>query len=103
MGISSMIITSKNRESHLRSKNRFYIAGWVAAEFDEKPQRRPSDLSEGTQGLIKEHEDYMEGFCSQRANAHRLTLPPFSVSPMLKMTPGKAVDFDKHYKESVSG
>ena len=102
MGIRSMIITKQNRESHLRSKNRFYVAGWVAAEFDEKPQVKPDGFEQ--QAAVDEmHFDYMEGFNECRRNAHRLTLPPFSVAPMLKMTPGQAVNFDKHYEESING
>ena len=61
MGCFSMIITKQNRESHLRSKNRFYVAGWVAAEFDEKPQVKPDGFEQ--QAAVDEmHFDYMEGF-----------------------------------------
>ena len=30
------LITSEDRDAYLRTKNKFYVAGWVAAEGQEK-------------------------------------------------------------------
>jgi hypothetical protein len=58
-----MVITASNRDQYLRRKNRFYIAGWVASEFGEKPQERPKNYK-----YPKLYADYMEGYGEQLRN-----------------------------------
>jgi len=60
-----MIITKKDRNSHLRSKNRFYVAGWVASEFDEDPQVLKSDNVK----FMQYHQQYMEGYRDESDNS----------------------------------
>tara|TARA_B100000953_G_scaffold280253_1_gene256924 strand:- start:373 stop:594 length:222 start_codon:yes stop_codon:yes gene_type:complete len=63
-----MIITKKDRNSHLRSKNRFYVAGWVASEFEEDPQVLKSDNVK----FMKYHEQYMEGYRDESENSREI-------------------------------
>tara|TARA_B110001454_G_C12584656_1_gene377571 strand:- start:218 stop:442 length:225 start_codon:yes stop_codon:yes gene_type:complete len=60
-----MIITKKDRNTHLRSKNRFYVAGWVASEFEEDAQV----LKSTNVKFMKYHEQYMEGYRDESENS----------------------------------
>ena len=60
-----MVINKANREQHLRRKNKFYVAGWVASEFGEKPQARPANYK-----YPKYYADYMEGYSEQKRNEY---------------------------------
>ena len=60
-----MAVTASNRDHHLRTHNRFYIAGWVASEFNEKPQERPKNYKH-----TKLYADYMEGYSEQKRNEY---------------------------------
>jgi len=63
-----MLVTKQNRTDHLRSQNRFYVAGWVASELGEQPQKFT-----GSNTKFKEyHESYMVGYSDQYANAESL-------------------------------
>lgn len=68
-----MIVTPANREEHLRSKSRFYVAGWVASEIGDTPQDEPTENK-------PEYKEYIEGFGEEKRNAFRLSLPPFNVA-----------------------
>lgn len=68
-----MIVTPANREEHLRSKSRFYVAGWVASEGNEVAQKEPY------KEFVDEYKEYLDGFSEEKANAYRLSLPPFNV------------------------
>ena len=60
-----MVVTKTNREEHLRSKDRFYVAGWGASEFGEQPQARPENYK-----YPKLYASYMEGYSVQKRNEH---------------------------------
>jgi hypothetical protein len=68
-----MIVTPATREEHLRSKSRFYVAGWVASEGNELPQKEPY------KEYVDEYKEYLDGFGEEKANSYRLSLPPFNV------------------------
>lgn len=72
-----MIITPANREAHLRSKSKFYVAGWVASEGNEVPQKRPTNKNPDHHEY---YEDYVAGYGEEKANAYALSLPPFNVA-----------------------
>jgi hypothetical protein len=50
------IITKKTKNEYLKSKSRFYIAGWFDAERGEQPQKstREKDLNI--------YKDYLKGY-----------------------------------------
>ena len=67
-----MLITSENREAHLRSKSRFYVARWVANEQCENPQVLPESCKSDLV-IVAQHEDYLDGYCESFANGECLT------------------------------
>jgi hypothetical protein len=67
-----MVITSENREAHLRSKSRFYVAGWVANEQCENPQVLPESCKSDLV-IVAQHEDYLDGYGESFANGECLT------------------------------
>lgn len=60
-----MIVTKENRTEFLRTKNKFYIAGWVASEGNEKMQDKPSH---GAYMYETYYSDYENGYSEQMAN-----------------------------------
>ena len=50
---------TKEEVAHLRSKNRFYVAGWVAN-------------TSGNAAIEKQHEDYLSGYGDSYANYESL-------------------------------
>jgi hypothetical protein len=71
---SNMIVTKINRDAHLRSESKFYVAGWVASEGGETPQAKT--LSEG---FPEYYADYQRGYDECSSNTWKLSLPPFNV------------------------
>ena len=67
-----MVVTSENREQHLRSNNRFYVAGWVANEQCDNPQALPESCKDNPV-IVKQHEDYLAGYSDCFANGECLT------------------------------
>lgn len=67
-----MLITTENREQHLRAHNQFYVAGWVANEQCEKPQALPESCKDNPI-IVKQHEDYLNGYGDCVANGECLT------------------------------
>ncbi len=67
-----MVITSENREAHLRSKSRFYVAGWVANEQCENPQVLPESCKSDLV-LVAQHDDYLDGYGDSFANGECLS------------------------------
>ena len=67
-----MVITSENREAYLRSKSRFYVAGWVANEQCENPQVLPESCKSDLV-IVAQHEDYLDGYGESFANGECLT------------------------------
>ncbi len=71
------LITSEDREAYLRTKNKFYVAGWVAAEGQEKPQKKPEHGAFDWKtygGLPKSlnYESYQNGYGDCMANGECL-------------------------------
>ena len=64
------LITSENRDAYLRTKNKFYVAGWVAAEGQEKPQKKPEH---GAFNWETYYESYQDGYGDCVANGECLT------------------------------
>jgi hypothetical protein len=69
-----MIVTTENREQHLRSKSKFYVAGWVANEQCENPQVLPKSCK-GDTTVEKWHEEYLSGYGDSLANGECLNPP----------------------------
>ena len=67
-----MVITSENREQHLRSHSQFYVAGWVANEQCEIPQTLPESCRDNPV-IKKQYEDYIAGYGDCVANGECLT------------------------------
>ncbi len=67
-----MVITSENREAHLRSKSRFYVAGWVANEQCENPQVLPESCKSDLV-IVAQHDDYLDGYGDSVANGECLS------------------------------
>jgi len=59
------VVTKVKRESYLRTKNRFYIAGWVASELCDTPQAYTGS-NEKFQGY---YDDYLSGYSDELANS----------------------------------
>jgi hypothetical protein len=62
---------TKEEIAHLRSKNRFYVAGWVANTSGENPQELPESCK-GNAAIEKQHEDYLSGYGDSYANYESL-------------------------------
>ena len=67
-----MVITSENREQHLRSHNQFYVAGWVANEQCENPQVLP-EFCKNDLVTVAQHADYLNGYGDCVANGECLS------------------------------
>lgn len=72
-----MLVTEKNREEYLRTKNRFYIAGWVASELsiisDTTLKRGAQAYTRANPKYRECYEDYISGYSDQYANAECLS------------------------------
>ena len=66
-----MLVKANNRESYLRTKSRFYIAGWVAAEGNETPQKKPEH---GALNWEHYYADYQTGYGDQIANTECMSM-----------------------------
>jgi hypothetical protein len=67
------LITNKTEETtHLRSKSKFYVAGWVANRECENPQKLPESCK-GDKTVEKWHEEYLTGYSDSVANGECLT------------------------------
>ena len=66
------LVTNKAEETaHLRSKSRFYVAGWVANREFENPQKLPEECK-GDKTVEKWHEEYLTGYGDSVANGECL-------------------------------
>jgi len=70
--MSTVIADKQERDTFLRTKNRFYIAGWVANECSENPQVLPESMKGDPVGE-KQFEDYLSGYGDSLANGECLT------------------------------
>ena len=70
--MSTVIADKQERDTFLRTKNRFYIAGWVANECSENPQVLPESMKGDPVGE-KQFEDYLDGYGDSLANGECLT------------------------------
>jgi hypothetical protein len=70
--MSTVIASKESRDTYLRTKNRFYIAGWVANECSENPQVLPESMKGDPVGE-KQFEDYLSGYGDSLANGECLT------------------------------
>jgi hypothetical protein len=64
--MSNLIRTKEQETTHLRSKSKFYIAGWVANRECEKPQVLPNTHVPPI--WKKWHEEYLTGYGDSVAN-----------------------------------
>lgn len=61
------VITNKQeRDSHLRTKNRFYQTGWLDADRDEPAQASTREQDE------KFYQDYLDGYNDAMSNYYTL-------------------------------
>ena len=66
------LVTNKAEETaHLRSKSKFYVAGWVANRECEKPQVLPEECK-GDIVVERWHEEYLTGYGDSVANGESL-------------------------------
>ena len=70
--MSTVIADKQERDTFLRTKNRFYIAGWVANECSENPQVLPESMKGDPVGE-KQFEDYLKGYGDSYAHGECLT------------------------------
>ena len=70
--MSTVIADKQERDTFLRTKNKFYIAGWVANECSENPQVLPESMKGDPVGE-KQFEDYLSGYGDSLANGECLT------------------------------
>lgn len=57
------IVTKSNRDTYLRTKSRFYIAGWLDAERNEPAQASTREQDE------EFYQDYLEGYRQSMENS----------------------------------
>jgi hypothetical protein len=66
------LVQNKEQETnHLRSKSKFYIAGWVANREGNNPQILPESCK-GDETVEKWHEEYLTGYGDSVANGECL-------------------------------
>lgn len=64
----STLINSKELETtYLRTKSRFYVAGWTANNMSENPQELPESCKNDPV-IVKQHDDYLSGYGDCYAN-----------------------------------
>jgi hypothetical protein len=66
MGLAISVGTQQE-VSYLRSKSKFYVAGWTANQLGENPQQLPKSCK-GNAVVEKYHEDYLDGYGDSYAN-----------------------------------
>jgi hypothetical protein len=66
-----MLVKASNREEYLRTKSRFYVAGWVAAEGNESMQKKPVH---GAMNWEHYYADYETGYGDQIANSECMSM-----------------------------
>ena len=66
-----MLVPPEKREAYLRTKSRFYVAGWVAAEGNEPPQKKPEH---GSFNWEIYYQDYQTGYGDQMANSECMSM-----------------------------
>tara|TARA_B100000470_G_C19566446_1_gene291443 strand:+ start:244 stop:462 length:219 start_codon:yes stop_codon:yes gene_type:complete len=66
-----MLVKASNREEYLRTKSRFYVAGWVAAEGNEAMQKKPVH---GAKNWEHYYADYETGYGDQIANSECMSM-----------------------------
>ena len=66
-----MLVKASNREEYLRTKSRFYVAGWVASEGNESMQKKPVH---GAMNWETYYADYESGYGDQIANAECISM-----------------------------
>ena len=60
------LITSEDRDAYLRTKNKFYVAGWVAAEGQEKAGTgMPVSVAATTTAVGQGYQDGAHPDCQQ--------------------------------------
>jgi hypothetical protein len=65
--MSRLTKNSAEEISHLRSKSRFYVAGWTANNMCENPQDLPASCI-GNTDAENQYEDYLSGYGDSYAN-----------------------------------
>jgi hypothetical protein len=70
----SLVINKTEETTHLRSKSRFYVAGWVANREGENPQILPESCK-GDATVEKWHEEYLNGYGDSVSNSECLNPP----------------------------
>ena len=69
--MSNLVTNKKEENTHLRSKSKFYIAGWVANREGNNPQVLPESCK-GDVTVEKWHEEYLSGYGDFVANGECL-------------------------------
>jgi len=69
--MSNLIRTKEEETTHLRSKSKFYVAGWVANRECENPQILPESCK-GNKVVEKWHEEYLSGYGDSVANGESI-------------------------------
>jgi len=62
-----LLRTESEKTAHLRSKCRFYVAGWTANTMGDIPQALPESCK-GNADVEKHHEEYLKGYGDCYAN-----------------------------------
>jgi hypothetical protein len=70
--MSTVIASNESRDTYLRTKNRFYVAGWFANANAESPQVLPESCK-GDLDVVKQYADYLDGYGDSLANGECLT------------------------------
>ena len=70
--MSNLIRTKEEETTHLRSKSKFYVAGWVANRESENPQVLP-EACKGDAVVERWHEEYLSGYGDSLANGECLS------------------------------
>ena len=72
--MANLITTKEQETAHLRSKSKFYVAGWVANRECENPQVLPESCK-GDIVVERWHEEYLSGYGDSLANGECLNPP----------------------------
>ena len=69
--MANLITTKEQETAHLRSKSKFYVAGWVANRESENPQKLPK-ACKGDKTVEEWHKEYLTGYGDSVANGESL-------------------------------
>jgi|TARA_B100000470_G_scaffold166312_1_gene130864 hypothetical protein len=69
--MANLITTKEQETAHLRSKSKFYVAGWVANRESENPQKLPK-ACKGDKTVEEWHKEYLTGYGDSLANGECL-------------------------------